>query len=215
MWKKINDQLDWVPYFTVSDVAQHLDIENDVSARLLSRWVKNNRVIRIKRGLYMSREYFVRHARESDFSGMVSAIINPSSYLSKEYVLQKHQVMTEAVYGVTSCTTKNTSRVVGKLGSYLYYHVKSELFGGYLSESNGVITINEATLGKALFDYLYLRPQGWAYGDKEYNLVEDLRLNLEGFSKEDIVDFEYWVEKSGSKKMQDALSNIRRHVWLS
>lgn len=212
MWKKVKEDLVALPYFGVSDVAQHLDIENEEAGQILARWTVRGVVIRIKRGIYMSREYYLRHLRDYDFSGLVATIINPDSYLSKEYVLQKHQVMTEAVMVVTSVTFKNTSRVNGTLGSYIYYHVKQELFGGYTEILHGQLNIKEATLGKALFDYLYLRPQGWSYGQKDYNLREDLRLNLEELKSEDWREFESWVEKSNSKKMRAAQDNIRRHI---
>lgn len=212
MWKKISEQLDGLVYFGVASVASLLEIENAVAGQLLSRWVKNGRVIRLKRGIYMSREYWVRHARDDDFTSVVATVINPNCYLSKEYVLQQHSIMTEAVYGVTAITTKNTSKVANKIGSFLYYHIQGELFGGYSDRSNGVITYRVATLGKALFDYLYFRPHGWAYGEKSYNLREDLRLNLEELTETDWSDFDDWVAKSGSKKMKDAQSNIRRNL---
>jgi len=212
MWKRIKEELELLPYFGVSDVAQYLNIENEVAGQVLARWTTRGVVIRVKRGVYMSREFYLRHLRDYNFSGLVATIINPDSYLSKEYVLQKHQVMTEAVMVVTSVTFKNTSRVRGKLGSYLYYHVKPELFGGYREILHGQISIREATLGKSLFDYLYLRPQGWTYSQKSYNLIEDLRLNLEELKPDDWNDFEVWVEKSNSKKMRAALDNIRRFI---
>ena len=215
MWSKIADKLAGLPYFGVSSVAQLLDIENEVAGQLLSRWVKNGKVIRIKRGIYMSREYYDRHLNEWEFLGLLSSIINPNSYLSKEYLLQKYGVMTESVMVVTAVTTKNTSKVASKQGSFLYYHIKPELFGGYAEKVVGGVRVKEATVGKALFDYLYFRPHGWAYGDKNYDLVEDLRLNLDDFEEKDRLDFMNWVNKSKSKKMSDALANIRRKIWLS
>lgn len=215
MWSKIVDKLAGLPYFGVSSVAQLLMIENEVAGQLLSRWVKNGKVLRVKRGIYMSREYYDRHLNDWDFLGQISTIINPNAYLSKEYVLQKHGVMSESVMAVTAVTTKNTSKIASKLGSFLYYHIKSELFGGYTQKMIGGVGVKEAKPGKALFDYLYFRPHGWAYGDKNYDLIEDLRLNLDDFEEKDRADFINWVNTSKSKKMRDALNNIRRKIWLS
>lgn len=212
MWRKIKSKLEHLPYFGVSDVAQYVGVDNKFAGQLLSRWMKKEWVYRIKRGIYMGREYWVRHGGELGFVEMVASIINPESYLSKEYVLQKHAVLTDVVYGVTSVTTNNTSKVINKMGSYLYYHIKPELFGGYGSRSNGAMVIREASLGKALFDYLYFRNQGWTYSEKNYNLTEDLRLNLDELSKGDWDEFEDWVAKSKSKKMRAALENIKRNL---
>lgn len=215
MWSKIVDKLSGIPYFGVSSVAQMLGIENEIAGQLLSRWVNNGKVLRVKRGVYMTPEYYNRHLNDWDFSGLISSIINPGSYLSKEYVLQKYGVMTESVMAVTAVTTKNTSKVASKMGSFLYYHIKPELFGGYGEKIVGGMIVREASPGKALFDYLYFRPYGWAYGDKNYDLVEDLRLNLDDFEEKDRLDFINWITLSKSKKMSDALENIRRKIWLS
>jgi predicted transcriptional regulator of viral defense system len=215
MWSKIASKLSGLPYFGVSAVAQLLEIENYVAGQLLSRWVKSGKVIRIKRGIYMSREYYDRNLNDWDFLGLVATIISPDSYLSKEYVLQKYGVMTESVMAVTSVTTKNTSKISSKIGSFLYYHIKPDFFGGYNEKMVGGIGVKEATAGKALFDYLYFRPHGWVYAEKNYDLVEDLRLNLYDFEENDRADFINWVKISKSKKMRDALDNIRRKVWLS
>ncbi len=68
-------------------------------------------------------------------------------------------------------------------------------------------------MAKALFDFLYLHP--WKSNQRlaGYDLVEDLRLNLEDFSENDQVEFSTIVEISKSKKMDQILKNLRKTVW--
>jgi len=75
------------------------------------------------------------------------------------------------------------------------------------------IPIAQATMAKALFDFLYLRPWKGSRRLTGYNLAEDLRLNLEDFSESNQVEFETFVEISNSKKMDQILKNLRKTVW--
>lgn len=213
MWKKVQEQLKWIPCFGVSEVAQILGIENEVAGAMLVRWLKAGKIWRLKRGIYMSEEYYLSHHNQFGFTETLAMIIQPMAYLSKEYVLQKHAVMTEAVYVVTAVTRKNQLKVINKLGAFNYSHIQDKLFGGYVESDVLGIRICEATPGKALFDYLYFRSNGWTFARRDYDLAEDLRLNLWDWDKSQRDDFANWVEKSKSRKMRDALENLRRNIW--
>ena len=70
-----------------------------------------------------------------------------------------------------------------------------------------------ATLPKAIFDYLYLRPLSLVINSSQFNLIEDLRLNLDEISEQDQNQFSEFVELSKSKKMQKILKIFRNTVW--
>lgn len=212
-WELILSKLGGLPYFGTADVAQLLGKEEVKVKQILLRYLAQNKVIRIKRGYYMTREFYLSNKGDFDFVGMIASVVAPQGYLSTEYVLYNHGVMTEVVMAYTGMTSGKTQRVASSLGSYVFRHIKPELYGGYEEKPAWGVKVKTATLGKALFDYLYIRPHGWAYGDKKYDLVEDLRLNLYDWSDEDKNEFEMWVSRSGSKKMMNARDNIRRYVW--
>jgi hypothetical protein len=144
---------------------------------------------------------------------MVSAILIPQSYLSLEYILQLSAILTEMTYPVTAVTLKQTRVFENKLGTFTYRNIKAELYKGYTFTEYLGIPIARATVAKALFDFLYLRP--WKSNQRlaGYNLAEDLRLNLEDFSENDQVEFATFVEISNSKKMERILNNLRKTVW--
>jgi hypothetical protein len=144
---------------------------------------------------------------------MVSAILIPQSYLSLEYILQRSAILTEMTYPVTAVTLKQTRVFENKLGTFTYRHIKADLYQGFLFSEYMGIPIAQATAAKALFDFLYLRPWKGSKRLVDYDLAEDLRLNLEDFSESDQVEFATFVEISNSKKMEQILKNLRKTVW--
>ena len=161
----------------------------------------------------MTRRFFEQHRADVDFAPMVSAILIPQSYLSLEYVLQRSAILTEMTYPITAVTLKQTRVFENKLGTFTYRNIKADVYQGFIfSEYMGIPTA-QATVAKALFDFLYLRPWKSSRRLASYDLTEDLRLNLEDFSENDQVEFSTFVEISKSKKMDQILKNLRKTVW--
>lgn len=207
----ILSSLDSLPYFTTEAVKQLLGDETYVPGTIqtaLYRWMRAGHIIQLKKGVYMTRRFYENNRTHADFAPMVSAILIPHSYLSLEYILQRSAILTEVTYPVSAVTLKQTRVFENKLGTFSYRHIKVELYQGFtISEYLG-IPIARATLAKALFDFLYLRP--WRGGG---NLVEELRLNLDDFTGEDQDEFATFVEISESQKMHHILNNLRNTSW--
>lgn len=210
-----------LPYFTIEGFRQIAgnDAVDDAHARTaLYRWVKAGHVIAIKKGVYMHRRFFEQHHQDKVFAPAVSAILLPQSYLSLEYVLQQHGILTEITYPVTAITIKNTRTIVNSLGTFVYRHIQPELyFGFHIMDAYGV-PYAEASVARALFDYLYLRPLPANLEPQRYNLAEDLRLNLEEFTREERDEFAGYVLKSetirkGGAKMRRVQNNLEVYVW--
>jgi hypothetical protein len=111
-------------------------------------------------------------------------------------------------------TLKVTRRIVNEIGTYWYRNIRPDLYRGFTVTEYFGIPVAQATLGKALFDYLYLRPLPAAYRSMKLNLAEELRLNLEELSRADRDEFSRFVEESQSRKMNYILNNFRSKVWL-
>jgi len=208
--------LESFPYFTIEAVKQLLGDESVAAGTIqtaLYRWMKAGQIIQLKKGVYMTRRFFEQHRADADFAPMVSAILIPQSYLSLEYILQRSAILTEMTYPVTAVTLKQTRVFENKLGTFTYRNIKADVYQGFIfSEYMGIPTA-QATVAKALFDFLYLRPWKGSQRLAGYDLVEDLRLNLEDFSENDQVEFSTFVEISKSKKMDQILKNLRKTVW--
>ncbi|OGO14943.1 MAG: hypothetical protein A2Z14_17040, partial [Chloroflexi bacterium RBG_16_48_8] len=174
-----------IPYFTIEGFRQVAGIEesNDPHTRIaLYRWTKAGHVIRLKKGVYMTRQFYEIHRGDLSFSSAMSAILQPQSYISLETILQRHGILTEATYPVTAITAKHTRLIENKLGTFIYRHVRSSLYRGFIIADYYGVPFAEASLPKALFDYLYLRPLAVVSRVARFNLAEELRLNLDEFS---------------------------------
>ncbi len=192
-----------LPYFTTQTLAKLTGSSANTNNTLLTRWNKSGRIIRLKRGLYTTQTFYTHHISDFDFIPSMSALINRLSYVSLEYVLQKHNILTEATYTISAVTTKKSTRVRNKLGIFYYKSIIPNLFAGYTTGNYHGIVINEDTLEKALFDYLYFRPLYGLLRNFKINLAEELRLNIDLFTPEQMTNFETWCKESQLKNDYD------------
>lgn len=216
MKTSILSSLESFPYFTIEAVQQLLGDESSAAGTTqtaLYRWMKTGHIIQLKKGVYMAHRFYELHRADADFASVVSAILIPQSYVSLEFILQRHAILTEVTYPISAITLKHTRVIDNKLGTFTFHNIKENLYEGFVISNYLGIPFSQATLAKAFFDYLYLRP--WKEKNKlpSYNLVEDLRLNLEDFSLEDQNEFAGFVELSKSRKMDQILKNLRKTVW--
>lgn len=212
----ILDSLTALPYFTIESVKQVWPGAGPKDATLrtaLYRWMKRRQIIQLKKGVYMTRSFYEQHRAEPDFSPAVSAILAPQSYVSLEFVLQRHSVLTEVTYPVTCVTIKNTRVIENDLGTFSYRHIKPALYRGYTIHTYHGILFALATKAKALFDALYLRPLPRGIASSGFNLAEVLRLNLDEFSPADVAKFAGYTAESQSPKMDAILKNLRKTTW--
>lgn len=205
-----------MPYFTIEGFRQiaGMNSPDQVVRNSLYRWVKAGHLLQLKKGVYMTRRFYEQHRGDYLFSAAVSAILIPQSYVSLEFILQRHNLLTEVTYPITCMTLKVTRRIVNEIGTYWYRNIRPDLYRGFTITEYFGIRIAQATVGKALFDYLYLRPLPAAYRSMKLNLAEELRLNLEELSRADRDEFSKFVEESQSRKMHYILDNFRSKVWL-
>ena len=203
-----------MPYFTIEGFRQVTGMQNPEQVRmLLYRWANSGHIVPIRKGIYMHRRFFDLHGGDASLPAAISAILLPLSYLSCEFVLQRHALLTDVTYPITSITTKNTRRITNRIGTFWYRHIKTDLYHGFtLSEYFG-IRIAEARLPKALFDYLYMRVIPAAFRSQGFNLAEELRLDLAELTSADREEFVWYVEESGSLKMRQIHNNFRSNIW--
>lgn len=119
----------------------------------LSRWAKEGKIIRLKKGLYTLPHQLQKRA----FSPMfISNILYPHSYISLEYALSFYDLIPEHTTVLTAISTHKTKRFQNPLGTFTYQSVKPSLFFGYekypLPHDYPVLV---ATPEKALLDKIY------------------------------------------------------------
>ena len=196
-----------LPYFGAADLAPlgeprtHLNI-------ILSRYVKRGLMLRLRKNLYTTRTYLDKTERKGAYSAYVEFIANKlysPSYLSLDYVLHEHNMLTEIPRNITSAALRKTDSFSNELGTFIYHKIKEELFIGFEVIKKGDYSIFKATKAKALFDFLYFRKK--ILVNKQ--AVEELRLNLDEVSKDDFRELEGYIEKEASPKMKEILNWLK------
>lgn len=198
--KKIVGLLERLPYFTLDDV---LSIEsNKIYLKILfSRYKRNGKLIGLKKGIYTTSRYIdniQKTGKYSSYLEFLSNILYQPSYLSLEYVLYEHNILTEIPINFTSITLNKTKILSNSLGIFIYHKAKKELFCGFNVVKDNDLIINKATKAKALFDFLYLRKRMLI----DEKAISELRLNLNEFGKKDTNEFKRYVKMDGSVRIK-------------
>jgi len=196
-----------LPVFTLDDLAS-IETNRKYLSILLSRYVKSGNVIRLKKGMYVARDYLDyvdKSGRTSVYAEFISGILYEPSYLSLEYILHQHGVITEMPTAITAVARKKTASFTSPFGTYQYHSIKSLIFTGFTSKKDGDYLVFRASLAKALFDFLYFRKDN-LINDK---IIAELRLNLEVFHENDKKELRRYIELEGSKRMK----NIFKTLW--
>jgi len=195
--KKIK-KLENLSYFKRVTISQYVNAKKNALSADINRWIKNGILIQLKKGFYVTSNYFEKLRNKTSYMEFISNKLREPSYLSLEYVLQKHGILTESIYSINSITIKSSRIYKNKLGLFIYRNIKDELFTGFnILEKDGFI-IKESTKVKALFDWIYLRLLRLKQFDLA--LLESFRLNLENFKPKEFEEFKRYCELAGIKK---------------
>lgn len=143
----------------------------DFDKRRLSEWQKKGYIIKIINGFYI----FAETEIDEFFLMRIANVIYSHSYISFETALSYYGLIPEAVYQITSATTRKTKVFDTKSGSFSYRSISAKLFFGYTINAENRFFI--ATPEKAILDYLYLRRRF------DENDLFEWRLNVDEYKK--------------------------------
>jgi predicted transcriptional regulator of viral defense system len=171
------------------------NVDADNVRRQLSRWVKVGRLYQLRRGLYTLAPPFQK-VQLHPFA--LANHLRHSSYVSLQSALAFYDLIPEYVPLVTSVTTARPARWDTPVGSYLFRHVKLELFFGYqrieISPGQWAFVSRPE---KALLDLVYLQPGG---DSPQY--LQELRLqNLDRLNQDRLVEM---ATRTSSPKLRRA-----------
>lgn len=211
MKTKLFQQFEDIPCFTKSDLRLVFDGSEKALDGRIERAIKNKIIIPLKKGFYVSYLYWLKEPDKTVFSEFIASKLRYPSYLSLAYILAKNNILTEAVYAITSITVKTKRSYQNQIGSFLYSSIKTELFVGYEQKTYRENNYFTATLAKALFDWFYLRKNLGV--DLKEEILEGLRINWENFSLSDFQEFKKYVELSKSNKMAKIAQILAKEVY--
>jgi predicted transcriptional regulator of viral defense system len=138
--------------FVVFNLTDIRKIESGFDLRRLSEWQEKGYIKMIRRGYYA---FCGLKVSESVLFLIANKIYTPS-YVSLEMALSHYNLIPEAVYGITSVTSRKTNRFRTDFGEFVYRCVKSQLLFGYKLVSYEGQNFKIAEPEKAILDYFYL-----------------------------------------------------------
>ena len=114
----------------------------------LSELVGDRLLQRLKKGVYMVK------TDSPNEKEIANALYRPS-YISFDYALAYYHLIPEAVYQITSATTKSTRLFTTDTLAFGYYTIKVQAYTGYVLKQEGNRKFLIAEPEKAVVDYLY------------------------------------------------------------
>ena len=169
----------------------------------MSGWQKKGLVIKLKRGLYILNESDRKIEPSRIF--LANALYSPS-YVSTTYAFGYYDLIPEKVEDVTSITTKKTAKFTNTFGTFIYQHLKINLFFGFkeIEDENG-FPVLIAEPEKAILDLIYLNLQDFKNKGKDIFSLSYRFQNLDILNKKKLIDF---AKRYESKEIFDVVKNL-------
>ena len=218
--KNLLEQLKSLPHFSKDSLCQlgkQLGLADATVDTYISRFLKHKEIFQLKRGLYVSSDFFGKNRGDISYSFYLANIIRTPSYVSSWSALQFYNLTTEAIHGITSVTPKVTRTYRTKAGNFTYQSIKENLFSDFslmegkafsaalpalpagrsADRSSEKFDFFIASPAKALFDLLYFKThQLRGVRLKNINaLIEELRIDIDELDKKEQTKFNTMIKK--------------------
>lgn len=209
---KINDvkNLKNLLFFTKENL-RLLERNENTLASNIKYWAKNELIVPLKKGKYILKSRFEKEENKDLYLEYLANKIYEPSYISGEYVMEKNNLLTEAVYGISSVTTKKTKKFDNKLGRFNYYSLSPRLFFGFEITKFYSANIMVAKKSKAVLDYLYLRFYKNALISEKS--IEELRINWENLNKKEFNELKKYATITKNKRVMEVIRLIKKEYY--
>ncbi len=187
--------------FNLNDIRK---VDNRFDLRRLNEWQKKGYIKMVRRGHYA---FSSLEINESVLLLVANKIYTPS-YVSLEMALSYYTLIPEAVYGITSATSRKTNRFKTDFGEFIYRRVKSQLVFGYelISYRNQNFKIAEPE--KAILDYFYLNTNLRTTED-----FDGLRFNSEEFKEQTNKDIlRNYLAAFSNKRLEKRFNKFLKYI---
>ena len=197
--KNLLEQLKSLPHFSKDSLYQlgkQLGLADASVDTYVSRFLKHKEILQLKRGAYVSSDFFNKNKGDISYSFYLANIIRTPSYVSSWSALQFYNLTTEAIYSITSVTPKVTRTHKTKAGNFTYQSIKEVLFSDF-SLVKVTFDFFIASPSKALFDLLYFKTHQFrGIRSKDIKaLVEELRIDINEMDKKERTKFYTMTKK--------------------
>jgi hypothetical protein len=157
--------------FSLDDIRQ---ADPAFDRRRLNEWQEKGYIRKVIKGYYIFSD---TPLNEKVLFEIANRIYAPS-YVSFEMALAYYGLIPESVYGITSASSRKTSRFETQIGTFTYRTIRPKLYFGFdLLNNNGKL-FRLASPEKAFLDLFYINTKL-----RDAASFESLRINRESFLK--------------------------------
>jgi len=197
------EQLKNLPYFdkkTIYQLSEQYGLKKTTVDTYISRSLKRKDIVPLKRGLYVSTDYFDKNKGDISYLFYIANILRTPSYISSWTALQYYNLATEIIHSTISITNKVTRTYQTKIGNFAYQSIKNELFTDF-SLVKGKFDFFIASPAKALFDLLYFKTRRFSGIDVKNikSLIDELRIDFAEIDKKEQEKFFQMIKKYAKK----------------
>jgi predicted transcriptional regulator of viral defense system len=187
--------------FNLNDIRK---IDAGFDLRRLNEWQEKGYIKMIRRGYYAFSNLTIN---ESVLFLLANKIYTPS-YVSLEMALSHFNLIPEAVYGLTSVSSRKTNHFKTDFGEFIYRHIKPQLMFGYQLINYDGQNFKIAEPEKAILDYFYL--------NADLNAAEDfdgLRFNGNEFREQTDKDkLQSYLITFGNKRLEKRFNKFLKYI---
>lgn len=199
MKNNLLEQLKSLPHFsknTVYQLGTQLGLKDSTINTYISRFLKYKEIIKLKRGLYVSADFFGTNRSDASYSLYLANVIRTPSYVSSWTALQYYNLATEAIRSITSVTRKTTKEYQTKAGRFSYQSISKDFFTDF-SLVRGKFDFIIASPSKALFDLLYFKTRQFSgiQPKKIEEMVAELRIDFGEMEQSEQEKFYLFIKK--------------------
>ena len=190
--------------FTLFSLGDIRILDKDFSRARLNEWQDKGYIKKLIRGYYFLSDL---ETNENVLFQIANRLYSPS-YVSLQTALSYFGLIPETVYGITSVSTRKTSRFGTPLGEFIYRTITPRMFFGYDLVKWHHKCFRMATVEKAIVDYFYLTP-----ALREKNDFAALRINRDIFfervTQENLYSF---LDRFGQKTLTKRIHAFWEHM---
>lgn len=190
------------PFFELGDVRQISSRSEGALKNQLSRWVKQGKLIRLRREKYLLGSDYRKFTPSTYY---IANYLYRPSYVSIASALQYYDLIPEAVAEVQSVTPKHGREWGTDLGRFEYRSIKQDRFWGYredvldqLPDQNWFFI---AEPEKAILDLMY-------FGNGEWTGERLSQMRFQGLDNINVTRFREYSEKFDSPRLKRAVERF-------
>jgi len=158
----------------IIDIRNVINFFGTIDKRRLYEWQQKHYIERLANNFYILTDY---HLDDDLLKRIANKIYSPS-YIALESALSFYQLIPEAVFQLTSLTTRKTKRINNHLASFRYQTIHRSLFFGYTIKGKENLPYFMSDPEKTILDYLYLNSHLKTEDD-----IESMRLNRDSLKQ--------------------------------